>query len=192
MDGFLLIGLLILAFVGLPIGLACFFYFIPKRFGYPKIGKYLTSIFGLLFLTLVLWTVFEDQFFTKKNAQELVQEQQILLADKFVLEENKSTSAIGDYYHTFTLKISDRDKQHAILKIKSADNFLSNNGSIESLLYKQHDRYFGPKIIQNYETEQSYIREYFKPSGQKDYAPTFRRISISKASNVLIFEDIVE
>ncbi len=149
-------------------------------------------IFGLLVLTLVLWTVFEDQLFSKDNAKELVEEQQILLADNFELQENKSMSAIGDYYHSFILKISERDKQNAILKIKSADNFKTDNSSIDQMLYLSDQRYFGPKVIQNYKTENAYVREYFQPSGQKGYAPTFRRVSISKTKNELTFEDIVE
>lgn len=188
MDSFLLIGLFILVFAVLPVGLGCLFYFIPKKLGFPKTGKYLTIIFGLLILTLVLWTVFEDQLFTRDNAKELVEEQQILLVDKFELKENQS--AIGAYYHTFTLKISERDKQNAISKIKSAVNFKTNKGSIESLPYQQQNRYFGPKVIQNYEIKNSYVTEYFKPSGQKGYAPIFRRISISKSENELTFEDI--
>ena len=192
MDVFLLIGLYILVFIGLPIGLVCLFYFVPKKLGYPKTGKYLAIIFGLLVLALVLWTVFEDQLFTKDNAIELIREQQILLKDKFELVKNESSSAIGDYYHTFTLKISERDKQNAILKIKSSDNFKADNSSIDKMLYLSNKRYFGPKVIQNYETENTYVREYFKPSGQEGYAPTFRRISISKTENELTFEDIDE
>ncbi len=192
MDAFLLIGLYILVFVGLPIGLFCLFYFVPKNLGYPKTGKYLALIFGVLVLTLVLWTVFEDQLFTKNNAKELVEEQQILLEDYFELQENKSMSAIGDYYHTFTLIISESDKQKAILKIKSADNFKTDNSSIDQTLYLSDKRYFGPKVTQNYETEKAYVREYFQPSGQEGYAPTFRRILISKTKNELTFEDIDE
>lgn len=192
MDEFLLIGLYILAFVGLPIGLACLLYFFPKKLGYPKTGKYLIIIFGILVLTFVLWTVFEDQLFTINNAKELVEEQQILLVDKFELQENKSMSAIGDYYHTFTLKISERDRQNAILKIKSSDNFKLDSSSIDQTLYISGKRYFGPKVTQNYETENAYVREYFKPSGQEGYAPTFRRILISKTKNELTFEDIDE
>ena len=192
MDGILLVGLFILVFVGLPIGLGCLFYFVPKKLGYPKTGKYLTIIFGLLVLTIILWTVFEDQLFTKDNAKELVGEQQILLADKFELKENKSMSAIGDYYHTFTLKISERDKQNAVLKIKSADNFKTDNSSVDQTLYLSDNRYFGPKVTQNYETENAYVREYFQPSGQEGDAPTFRRISINKTKNELTFEDIDE
>jgi hypothetical protein len=192
LDAFLLIGLYILVFVGLPIGLACLLYFVPKKLGYPKTGKYLAIIFGLLVLTLVLWTVFEDRLFTKNNAKELVEEQQILLVDKFELQENKSMSAIGDYYHTFTLKLSESDRQNAILKIKSADNFKADNSSIDQRLYLSDKRYFGTKVTQNYETENAYVREYFQPSGQEGYAPTFRRISISKTKNELTFEDIDE
>ncbi|WP_073111645.1 hypothetical protein [Hymenobacter daecheongensis] len=192
MDAFLLIGLYILVFVGLPIAIGCLIYFAPKKLGYPKTGKYLTIIFGLFILAAILSAVFEDQLFTNNNAKELVEEYEVLLTDKFDLKENKSMSGIGDYYHTFTLKISERDKNNAILKIKDSDNFKINNASIESLLHQQQERYFGPRVIQNYETENSYIREYFQPSGRRGYAPTFRRISISKTENELIFEDIKE
>lgn len=192
MDAFLLIGFYILVFVGLPVGLVCLFYFVSKKLGYPKLGKYLALIIGLIVLTFVLWTVFEDQLFTKDNAKELVKEQQILLVDDFELQENKTMTAIGDYYHTFTLKISGRDKQNAIIKIKTAVNFKTDNSSIEQMLYLSDQRYYGPKVTQNYETENSYVREYFQPSGQKGYAPTFRRISISKTKNILTFEDIDE
>ncbi|MBP6757157.1 MAG: hypothetical protein KA210_13525 [Bacteroidia bacterium] len=192
MDAYLLIGLYILVFVGLPVGLVCMFYFVPKKLGYPKLGKYLTLMFGLIVLSFVLWTVFEDQLFSKDNAKELVEEQQISLIDNFELQENKTMTAIGDYYHTFTLKISGRDKQNAILKIKTAVNFKTDNSSIEQMLYLSDQRYYGPKVTQNYETENAYVREYFQPSGQKGYAPTFRRISISKTKNKLTFENIDE
>ena len=152
----------------------------------------MTITYGLAVLTIVFFIAFEDKLFNKNEALVLVEEQEFKLTDNFDLVENKSMSAIGDYYHTFTLKISKRDKQNAISKIKSADNFKTNNGLIESLLYQNIDRYFGPKVIQNYEDKFSYIREYFQPSGEKGYAPTFRRISISKTKDELTFEDIDE
>ena len=191
MDSILFIGLLILAFIGTPIGLGFLFYFVPKRLGYPKTAKYLTIAYGLFVLTIGLYLAFEDQLFTKNNAKELVEEQEIKLTDDFELLKNVSMSAIGEYYHTFTLRISERDKQNAITQIKSADNFKASNGSIETLMY-QPDRYFGKKVIQNYETKNSFVREYFEPSGREGYAPTFRRISISKTDNELTFEDIDE
>ena len=78
------------------------------------------------------------------------------------------------------------------MKIKSSDNFKADNTSIDQLQYLSDQRYFGPKVTQNYETENAYVREYFQPSGQEGYAPTFRRISISKTNNELTFEDIDE
>ena len=169
MDAFVLIGLFILVFIGIPIGIGLLFYYIPKRLGYPKTAKYLTISYGLIVLAIGLLIAFEDQLFTKNNAKELVEEQEFKLQDEFELLNNESMSAIGDYYHTFTIKISDRDKQDAITKIKSSDNYKTDNSSIETILYQQApDRYFGKKITQNYETENTYVREYFEPSGQKD------------------------
>ncbi len=188
----LLLGLYILVIVGLPIGLAYLLYYVPKRLGYPRIGKYLVSISSFLIVLLVLWLVFEDQLFTKNKAKELVEEQQILLLDKFELVNNESSIAIGEYYHIFTLKISERDKQNAISKIKSSDNFISDKSLIDQMQYFSRNGYFGPKVTQNYETENSYVREFFQPSGKEGYAPTFRRISISKTNNELTFEEIDE
>ncbi len=190
MDSILFIGLLI--FVGIPIGLGLLLYFVPKKLGYPKTAKYLTISYILFILTVALYFTFEDQLFSKNNAKELIEEQGIKLKDDFELLKNESTSAIGDYYHTFTLKISEHDKQNAITIIKSTDNFKTDSSSIDQMLYLSDQRYFGPKKIQNYETVNEYVREYFEPSGRKGYAPTFRRISISKADSELIFEDIDE
>jgi hypothetical protein len=164
-----------------------------KKLGYPKTAKYSTLAYGVFVLTTGLYIAFEDQLFTKNNAKEFVEEQDIKLTEDFELLKNESMSAIGDYYHTFTLKISERDKQNAITKIKSSDNFKTGNGSVETIMYQPAtDRYFGKKVVQNYETQNSYVREYFKPSGREGYAPTFRRITISKTKNELTFEDIDE
>jgi hypothetical protein len=54
------------------------------------------------------------------------------------------------------------------------------------------NRYYGSKITQNYEIEDTFNRAYFEPNGKQEYAPIFRRISISKVDKGLIFEDIVE
>ncbi len=193
MDAFLLIGLIILIFAGIPIGIGLLLYFTPKRLGCPKTAKYLTILYGIVVLAIGLFIEFKDQLFTMHQARELVEEQGFKLIYEFELIHNESTFDIGDYYHTFTLKISYRDKQEAISKIVTSENYKPVNCCIESLLYQQaKGRNFIKKIIQNYETENSYVREYFEPSGQEGYAPTFRRISISKTYNELIFEDIDE
>jgi len=190
-DSLLLMLLFILAFIGIPVGIGLLLYFIPKKLGYPKIAKYLIILYGIFVLTMVFYTMFSDELFSKNSAKELVEEQNIKLKDDFELLTNKSMSTIGDYYHTFTLSISSQDKQEAITRIKNSDNFTSNTDSIDTFMYqKVQNRYFGKKIIQNYGTESSFVREYFEPSGREGYAPTFRRISISKINNELQFEDI--
>ena len=190
LNAILFIEPLILEFIGIAIGLGFLLYVVVKQLGYPRAAKYLIIAYGLLILAIGFYIVFEDQLFTKNNAKELVEEQEILLEDKFELRENESSSAIGDYYHTFTLEISERDKQHAILNIKSSANFKKDYNSIDQMPYLSDQRYFGPKVTRNYETVNAFVREYFQPSGQEGYAPTFRRISISKTKNELIFEDM--
>ncbi len=192
MDEYLFIGLLMLVFIGIPVGVGLLLYFIPKRLGYPKASTYLIIGYGLIVLAITFFIVFEDQLFTENNAKRLIEEQGMELIDEFELVNNESMSAIGDYYHTFTLEISERDKNNAVNKIKNSDNFQAENNSVEEVLYMSDKRYFGPKVIQNYETEFAFVREYCEPSGQKGYAPAFRRISISKVKNEIIFEDIIE
>lgn len=172
-----------------PIGIGLLFYHIPKKLGYPKVGKYLTGLFGLAVIVIVFMTVFEDQLFTKNDAKKLIEEQELKLTDEFKLENNESMWAIGDYYHTFTLTISEKDKLNVIQQIKSSNNFKEIGKPTTDLLFDIEDRYKGPKQTQNYETEKAFIREYIKPNGQ-GYAPTFRRIIVDKLKNELIFEDI--
>ncbi|MBK8506052.1 MAG: hypothetical protein IPL46_29970 [Saprospiraceae bacterium] len=136
--------------------------------------------------------VFQDQFFTKKDAMKLVAEQGIELSDEFELVHNKSMSAIGDYYHTFTLEISEQDKQGAISKIIDAASFETDRSNIDILRNQMDYIQLGRRIDRNYATQTAFIKEYFEPSGRQGYAPTFRRISISRTKNELIFEDIVE
>ena len=189
MDEFILIAYLIVVFVGIPVGIGLLLYFVPKKFGYQKAGKYLTIIYSLLVFAVVVFAVFEDEFFTGSNAKELVQKQGIILNDDFQLKDNESMWAIGDYYHTFTLEISEGDKINAINKIKKSENFKPLGEPISDLYFDSEDRYNGKKRTQNYETEKSFVTEYLKPNGD-GYAPTYRRISVSKNNDELVFEDI--
>lgn len=156
--------------------------------GYPKLGKHLIIIFIFIIVIIFVITAFQDQLFTKNDAKKLIEEQNFKLIENFKILENKSTSSFGDYYHTFTLEISNFDKINAIKAIKSSSNFKNIGEHILVLPFEIKDRYNGPKLIQNYETENAYIREYFEPNGQ-GYAPTYRSISIKKSNNQLTFED---
>ena len=187
MTFFVVMILLFFAVIGLVAGLL---YYLPRRIPNAKKSKLVSRILGLLLLAFLISIVFEDQLFTKGNARSLVEEQQIILSDRIQLVHNASMWSPGDYYHTFTLMISQRDKENAIFQIRNAEKFIDFDGSNQDYFYQQLDSYHGPKVIRNYETADSYVREYFEPSGKEGYAPTFRRISISKSGNELIFEDI--
>ena len=163
--------------------------YVPKRLGYPKFGKALTIAFGIFILIVLVMLVFEDAMFTKKKAKRLIEEQDIELIDDFSIKNNESSWSIGDYYHTFTLEISEADKVRAINEIRVSEEFKSIGDSIVDLYWDTEDVDNGPKQIQNFETENAYIREYLSPNGDK-YAPTYRRIKVFKNRNELVFEDI--
>lgn len=185
-----------IALVGLPVAIGLLLKFFFRRIGRPKTGKYVVWAYVLSIIFSFACIMLEDFLFTKRAAQELVEEQQITLTDDFDLVENQSSSpfVIGsDYYHTFTLNISQADAQRAIESIKNSPKFIRQRDSVNSMLYMRAEgRYKGPTITQEYEKDGWYVREYFKPDGRENYAPTFRRICISASGNRLKFEDIME
>jgi hypothetical protein len=180
---------LIIFLVAIVIVITLGVYYIPKILGYPKTAKYMTIIFVLCLVYWIAMFALEDKLFTKADAKALVEEQQISLNDQFDLLKNESDIGFGDYYHTFILKISNVDKANAIRQITNAPNFTKYGVQGLNFLSDEFDQYKGKKRIQNYETEDEYVREYHKPNGY-DYAPTYRRILISKRGNQLVFEDI--
>jgi hypothetical protein len=185
MGAYIIVFLLFLALI---VGLIWLSFWLPKKLGYPKFGKYFSIIIGVLISLFILSEIYKDELFSKNNATELLAEQNIKLNDEFELIENKSMSSIGDYYHTFTLKISEKDKARIINEIKKTRNF-NIDKQTESYFENREDYYNGPKRIKNYETEKQFIRELFEPQGE-GYAPTWRQIEIDKNENLLIFEDI--
>jgi hypothetical protein len=72
----LVIAILMLVFIGLPIGIGLLFYFIPKKLGYPKVAKYLTKAYVLVLLTIVSINYFKEWTQERKKASA------ILLADR--------------------------------------------------------------------------------------------------------------
>jgi hypothetical protein len=163
-------------------------YAIARKVGYPKVGIALACFMGMLFLYVAITDLYRDELFSKADAKELLAEQHIQLLDNFELVHNESVSGIGDYYHTFSLRISRKDKERIIKSIKSSRNFNIDKPILPYSLYTD-EYYKGAKQARNYETESQFIRELFEPHGE-GWQPTFRRIGINKSDNSLIFEDI--
>lgn len=184
---FLIIELVLIA---IACGLIYLFYWIPKTIGYPKVGKYLSIFVGLSFCVVTFMTVFEDQLFSKKDARELLEEQDIHLLDSFDIIENKSNSVINNYYHTFVLRISAKDKARIIKEIRNSKNFHLDKEA-RTYFNNREDYYNGPKRLKNYETQTQFIRELFEPQGD-GYAPNWRKIEIEKQGNKIAFEDLAD
>ena|SRR5690606_6265994 len=185
--GFLIIVALII--ILLLSGIIFLSFWIPKKLGFPIAGKVIGSAVSCFLIYYLIVNYYEDELFSKNDAVELLEEQNIKLNDEFEIEENKSDWTIGDYYHTFTLSISENDKQRLINEIKSSPDFNETTNNVTELIYTQEEKPIGKKIFQNYETKNYYIREYYQENGE-EYVPTFRKISIDKNKNELKFEDI--
>jgi hypothetical protein len=184
------IGIIFLIVFLICSGITFLFYYTPKKLGYPKVGIVLASIVGLFFIYVTITDIYADELFSKSDAEQLLIGQDIELNDDFELVQNESMTAIGDYYHTFTLKITKKDKERIIKEIQASKNFHLNK-PLEPHSMDREDYYNGSKQIKNYETEHQFIREFFEPHGD-GYAPTWRKIEIDKKKDNLIFEDIDE
>lgn len=182
---FIIFFLIILLF---PIGLGLLIFYLIKKYG----KKNYAYIFALIYTSIIIFVsiniIFEDELFSKNDAIKLLNEQEFILEDDFKIIENKSMSAIGDYYHTFTLEITEEDKNRLIKEISESKDYKKLGDKTIIDLYYTGDKYNGIKATQNFENQTEYIREYFKPNG-KGYAPTYRKIKVQKESNHIIFEE---
>lgn len=187
----LFLGLLTLVFIGIPIGLGVLLYYVPKKLGYPKIAKYLTISYGLLVISFGLYFAFEDHFFFKSNAIELLNEHNVVLEDPFKIISNRSGGFL-DYSHQFTLSISHSDKEKLINQITSSDNYQEKVNDMfdlrtDKLRYSDNDTTF----TANYQNKWNYIYEYYKPN-KKGYKPTWDKILISKTKSELTYLRVLD
>lgn len=183
----LIILLSILAIVGFPY-LA---YRIPKKLGYKKLGIWLGTFLALAFLILIAAIIFEDYLFFKSDATKVLNAHQIELKNDFKLILNES-SGISDYYHQFILSISSDDKKRLIRQIKDAGNFVRDE--IDEFDIRSGKPRYSEKdttFTANYHNKFYYIYEYYRPN-KIGYSPTWEIISISKAENKLMYEEILD
>ena len=184
-------GLSILLFISIIVGLIYLAYRLPKRLGKRKLGLWLSGILTIVLLTLIMATVFEDQFFFKSDAKENLKEQNVELVDNFKIVSNES-GGFMDYFHQFKLTISPADKERLIDQIKSAYNYqdeIQDMFDLRSGKIRHSDK--DTSFTANYQEESNYIYEYYKPNKQ-GYTPTWVRISISKTENKLTYERVLD
>ncbi|PHR72167.1 MAG: hypothetical protein COA67_04990 [Lutibacter sp.] len=181
---------ILVVFILFMIGILFFIYWIPKKLGYPKVGKYLSIILSIFLVLIVLFWVFQDSFFTKDQARSLLAEQDIVLKDDFKILNNNTRLPIADYYHRFRLEISDNDKSKIIEKIKKSDGFKRIDEEKKDLIPNTSD-YNSTKIIQNYEDSEMFVIEHFRPNHEGG-ASIYKRIELEKSENTLVFIEMQE
>lgn len=157
-------------------------YVIPSMAGYKSLGRLLSSILAFGFLYIIIIFVFEEELFSKTDAQELLRKEEITLNRHFELLSYQSEWAIGEDLQLFTLKIDPQDKQQLIKQIKSRDDFNKRLALTNGIT--------GDTIINYYEDSAHYIQETWKPSKKNDYAPTHCFTYISKQDLLLYYENI--
>ncbi|SEL94216.1 hypothetical protein [Parapedobacter koreensis] len=191
MDFLFFWGLVILLVIAIVVALIYASYWLPKRLGKRKLGRWLSGILTTGVVALFFATVFEDQLFFKTDAAERLGEHHIELKDDFKLVSNKSGGFL-DYYHIFVLAISPEDKNRIINHIVAADNYQDNEVEMFDIRNGK-PRYSekGTSFTANYQDEWNYIYEFYQPN-KRGYTPTWDRISISKAENTLVYERILD
>lgn len=134
-DDFIFSSILFLIFIGLPVGFLFLLYFIGKKLESTRTGIILSTSVGLVFLLFFLYLRFEDQFFSKSNARDLLAENKIELKEDFEIVNHKTDWGIGDFYQRLELKISNSDR------LRLSNNFKKKTDSIKIIL-KNHPHSF--------------------------------------------------
>lgn len=162
-------------------------YLIPKKFEHSKLGKILSGFY----IIILIYSYIDEINLTKNEIKEILNEHHITLKDDFKIDNETYYS-----HKHFALKISERDKQRIIQKIKNSKNFKTIKDTIPPNFYEikfgTKDYYFGEKLIQNYETQNEFVTEFFQPANKEDNAPKYKQVSINKHLNHLVYTDIYE
>ena len=144
--------LLFMLFLIVTLGIPALAYLIPKRLGHPKFGIITGFVISILILGFFLGTIIKDDFFNKDSAKKDLAKYNIELSNDFNILDNWSTIALSDYYHKFTLNLSEEDKENCINEIRRAKNFKKIG------LHESYKPNLKSQII-NYETPSVLVRK---------------------------------
>ncbi|TDQ73930.1 hypothetical protein [Sphingobacterium yanglingense] len=162
-------------------------YWLLNKKGYRIAALIASSVLMLVALSGAIFFVFEDSFFSKSDAVELLSRHNIVLKDDFEILSN-TTGGFNDYGHSLKLSISNNDKRSFI----NQKTWTRYTGTIPMNLPElAEDRYEGDTLKVNYMMEDRYIYTVYQPNG-KGVTPTLVTISVSKHDNVLIYEEVLD
>ena len=155
-------------------------YWVFRLWGRKKAGTVITTIiiFFLLFIVLEPWI--SDWTFSKKNAKNILSQHGFYLKDDFKIIKNES-GGLRDYYHIFTIEISDSDYQSIADKIRSAKSY---KGVLTDLAKQLPRDIYKTKDTLNFESNYHIEREFYTKKRMDDGTFHFR-FRLSKTNKEL-------
>ncbi len=149
-----------------------------RLFGKKKTGTILSLIIAGIFILAIMQPWISDWTFNKNEARKIMNHHNFELEDDFEILRNES-GGLRDYYHSFTLKVSNSDYQNIAKEIRSSENY---QGLITDLSRQLPIANYKKLDTVNFETNYHIEREYF--SEQKMNDGTFHfRFQLSKGKN---------
>jgi len=141
-------------------------YFIFGLLRKKKTGSIIVLILFILALILCIRIVFNDKFFTEKDARSLLGEQNFSLQDDFKILKNQEDFITREQVQSFIIKISDRDKSRLVDIIRNSTNFkdsIASDYDITNLGFKLMDerKIDSIQIVSNYKRGSEYCRDVF-------------------------------
>ena len=155
-------------------------YWAFKLLGRKKVGIVIASIIVAFVLFVMLEPWISDWTFSKKNAKFILSEHGFELKDNFRIIKNES-GGFRDYYHVFTLEISDSDYQSIANKIRGSKNYKGLLTDLEKQLPPETYRNLDTL---NFETSYFIEREYYSQKKMADGTFHFH-FRLSKENRVL-------
>ena len=154
-------------------------YWIFRVYGKRRLGTIIALILAVIFILIAMQPWISDWTFNKKDVRKILLFHGFELKDDFKILRNES-GGFRDYYETFTIKLSDKDYQQIVSRIKTSKNY---KGLFPDLTkqepmadYKNHDTV-------DFETNYNFEREYWSKQ-TRDNGTFHFRFQLSKTEEL--------
>ncbi|MGL5785478.1 MAG: hypothetical protein ACRCX4_01460 [Bacteroidales bacterium] len=159
-----------------------------KTYFFSKVIIFSVPVMGLIVLAGTISFFFIDRTVSKNEMREYLKKHEIVLQDDFRVLNVMEGGYYQGYYFEVSAEVSARDKQVIIDKIRLSSDFDRDGEDTQRLISKvpREEYYSSPRLTQDYETSESFIREYFESNGE-GYAPDFGQLIVSKKDNIVYY-----
>lgn len=159
-----------------------------KSYFFSKVIIFSVPVMGLIVLAGTISFFFIDRTVSKSEMREYLKKHEFVLQDDFRVLNVMEGGYYQGYYFEVSAEVSARDKQAIIDKIRLSPDFDRDGEDTQRLISKvpREEYYSSPRLTQDYETSESFIREYFESNGE-GYAPDFGQLIVSKKDNIVYY-----